>query len=68
MVEMESTIYDYAEHSVNAIEDEQNLYDTPCNADGNHGPIYCEPPTEIAKIYETFEGKKFHKICRRDIQ
>jgi len=67
VVEMES-IYEYAEHSVNAIEDEQQIYETPCDDDGNHGPIYAEPPTEIVKIFEAFEGKRFHKIYHRDIQ
>ena len=67
MVELES-VYEYAEQSVNAIEDEQKIYETPCDDDGNHGPIYAEPPTEIDKIFETFEGKKFHKIYHRDIR
>jgi len=64
---MES-VYEYAEHCVNAIEDEQMIYETPCDDDEDYGPIYSEPPTEVEKIYETFEGKRFYKIFDRDIK
>ncbi|XP_065899814.1 ephrin type-A receptor 4a-like [Dysidea avara] len=63
---MES-VYEYAEHAVNAMEDEQKIYETPCD-DEDYGPIYSKPPTQVEKIYETFEGKRFCKLFNRDIK
>jgi len=47
---------------------EQDIYDTPFDDEGNYGPLYCEPPLEEQKIYEEFEGKKFRKLCCKDIK
>ena len=63
-------VYAYAiPHSDNAqIEDEQKIYETPCKDDGDYGPIYTEPPTKMEKIYESFEGKRFHKLYHHNIR
>lgn len=45
--------------------EEEPVYDTPCDDEDNCGPIYTEPPTEIKKIYETFEGKI---ICSKNVR
>ena len=47
----------------NSVEEEP-IYDTPCEDEGDYGPIYTEPPTEIKKIYENFEDK----ICSKNIR
>ena len=51
-----------------SMEEEQKIYDTPCNDDEDYGPIYCEPPTEEEKLYATFEGRKLQKLCHKDIR
>ena len=51
-----------------SIEEEQNIYDTPCDDDQDYGPIYCEPPTEEEKLYAVFEGKTLLKLCYKDIR
>jgi len=61
-------VYENAEHSVNAMEDEKKIYETPCDDDEDYGPVYTEPPTKVEKIYETFEGKRFYKLFDRDIK
>ena len=50
------------------MEEEQKIYETPCEDDGDYGPIYTEPPTAVEKIYETFEGKKFCKLYHQNIR
>ena len=50
------------------MEEEQNIYDTPCDDDEDYGPIYCEPPTEEEKLYAVFEGKRLQKLCHEDIR
>ena len=50
-----------------SLEEEQKIYDTPCD-DDDCGPIYCEPPTEEEKLYAVFEGKKLQKLCHKDIR
>ena len=50
-----------------SMEEEEVIYSTPCEDEGNYGPIYCEPPCDEYNIYEEFEGKKFHKIYHKEI-
>ena len=33
-----------------SMEEEQKIYDIPCDDDEDYGPIYCEPPTEEEKL------------------
>lgn len=63
-------VYDYAALRSNTgnMEDEQKIYNTPCKDDGDYGPVYTEPPTAVEKIYETFEGKRFHKLYHQNIR
>ena len=63
-------VYAYAiPHSDNVqMEDEQKIYETPCENDGHYGPIYTEPPKAVEKIYETFEGKRFRKLHHQSIR
>ena len=51
-----------------SIEEEQKIYDTPCDDDEDYGPIYCEPPTEEEKLYAVFEGRKLQKLHHKDIR
>ena len=51
-----------------SMEEEQKIYDTPCDDDQDYGPIYCEPPTEEEKLYAVFEGKRLQKLCHKDIR
>ena len=53
---------------VESLEEEQKIYDTPCDDDENCGPIYCEPPTEEEDLYAVFEGKKLQKLSHKDIR
>jgi len=64
-------VYTYVteqESNSSQIEDEENIYETPCEDVGNCGPIYTEPPREVEKIYETFEGKRFRKLLHQNIR
>ena len=63
-------VYTYAiqHNDGNQMEDEHKIYKTPCEDDGNYGPIYTEPPSEVEKIYETFEGKRFRKLYHQNIR
>ena len=51
-----------------AIEKEEEIYNTPCENEGNYGPVYCEPPSNEHKIYEEFEGKRFRKLHHKEIR
>jgi len=51
-----------------SIEDEQMIYDTPCDDDEDYGPIYTEPPNDLEKVYEIFDGIKLRKFYHRDIR
>ena len=51
-----------------SMEEEQKIYDTPCDDDEDYGPIYCEPPTEEEKLYAVFEGRKLQKLYHKDIR
>ena len=51
-----------------SMEEEQKIYETPCDDDDDCGPIYCEPPTEEEDLYAVFEGKKLQKLCHKDIR
>ena len=48
--------------------EEEQIYETPCEDDDDYGPIYTEPPMEMEKIYETFEGKRFCKLYHQNIR
>ena len=64
-------VYSYAIQHHNdgtQMEDEQKIYETPCEDDGDYGPIYTDPPTAVEKIYETFEGKRFRKLYHQNIR
>ena len=50
------------------MEDEQKIYETPCENDDHYDPIYTKPPKAVEKIYETFEGKRFHKLYHQSIR
>ena len=69
MSDMEQ-VYDYTAAEPNDVillKEEQKIYETPCE-DDNYGPIYTEPPTEVEKIYEIFEGKRFSKLYHQNIR
>ncbi|XP_065899793.1 uncharacterized protein [Dysidea avara] len=51
-----------------AMEDEQMIYDTPCDDDEDYGPIYTEPPNDLEKIYEIIDGKKLRKLFHWNIR
>ena len=51
----------------NSIEEEEEIYNTPYEEEGNYGPVYCEPPNDKQKIYAEFEGKKFRKLYHKEI-
>ena len=63
-------VYSYAIQYSETVqmEDEQKIYETPCEDDGNYGPIYTDPPTAVEKIYETFDGKRFRKLYHQNIR
>ena len=50
-----------------SMEDDQQIYDTPCEDEEPSGPVYCKPPSDEHKIYEEFEGKRFRKIFHTEI-
>ena len=50
-----------------SMEEEEIIYSTPCEDEGNYGPIYCEPPCDEQNIYAEFEGKKFRKLYHKEI-
>jgi len=51
-----------------SLEVEQQIYETPFEDEESYGPIYYEPPSSLLKIYEEFEGKKFHKLYHHEIR
>ncbi|XP_065899783.1 uncharacterized protein [Dysidea avara] len=51
-----------------AMEDEQMIYDTPCDDDEDYGPIYTEPPNDLEKIYEITDGKRLRKLFHWNIK
>lgn len=51
-----------------SVEEEQKIYETPCDDDEDVGPIYCEPPSEEEELYAIFEGKQFQKLYHKDIR
>ena len=51
-----------------SMEEEQKIYDTPCDDEEDYGPIYCEPPTEEEKLYATFAGRKLQKLYHEDVR
>ena len=75
---MDGTCEPYYENSANwyevpsqalakSIEEEEEIYNTPYEVEGNYGPVYCEPPNDEQKIYAEFEGKKFRKLYHKEI-
>ena len=50
-----------------SMEEEEVTYNTPCEDEGDCGPVYCEPPCDERKIYAEFEGKKFCKLYHKEI-
>jgi len=50
-----------------SIEDEQQIYETPCEIEENIGPVYQEPSSDEHKIYEEFEGKRFRRLSHYEI-
>ena len=40
---------------------------TPCEGEESIGPIYSAPSSDEQKIYEEFEGKRFHKLHHNDL-
>ena len=63
-------LYDYAVQNNDDIqmEDEQNIYEAPCEDDDDYGVIYAEPPKAVERIYEMFENKRFCKLYHKDIR
>ncbi|XP_065899232.1 uncharacterized protein [Dysidea avara] len=52
----------------NSLQTEEQIYDTPCNNKQDYGPIYCSPSDDETKLYQEFEGKKFQKLCHKEIK
>ena len=52
----------------NSLEAEQEIYETPFEDEDSYGPIYYEPPSNLQKIYEEFEGKRFRKLYHHQIR
>jgi len=50
------------------LEDEQMIYDTPCDDDEDCGPVYTEPPNDIEKVYEIIDGRRLHKLFHYNIR
>ena len=51
------------------MKDEKNIYESPCNDDGDdYIPIYAEPPKAVEQIYELFENKRFCKLNHKNIR
>ena len=59
-------VYSYAvlQSDTTQVEEEQ-VYETHCEDDGNYGPIYTEPPKAVEEI---FEGKRFHRLYHQNIR
>ena len=66
--EYDSNLYASHYQTVVSMEDEQKIYDTPCDDDEDCGPIYFEPPTEEEELYAIFEGKRLQKLYHEDIR
>ena len=49
-----------------SIKAEEQFYYTLCEEE-NTGPAYCVPSSDEQTIYEEYEGKRFHKLCHKDI-
>ena len=56
-------------HSLSdSLEREKQIYNTPFKDEKDYGPDYEEPPSNVNKIYQEFEGKKFNKIHSHEIR
>jgi len=49
------------------MEIEEQIYATPC-IEMDCGPLYCQPSDNEKEIYEEFEGKRFRKLCHKEIE
>lgn len=61
---------DYAvqHYDVDQMEDEQNIYEDPCENDGDYGPVYTEPLKAMERIYEMFKDKRICKLYHQNIR
>jgi len=50
-----------------SMEIEEQIYATPC-IEMDCGPLYCQPSDNEKKIYEEFKGKRFRKLCHKEIE
>jgi len=51
-----------------SLETEKQIYDEPFEIQKDCGPIYHDPPSNITKIYEVFEGENFQKINHNEVR
>ncbi|XP_065893685.1 CUB and sushi domain-containing protein 1-like isoform X2 [Dysidea avara] len=71
-IQLPTSIYETPNSPPNAmiitLETEKQIYDEPFEINEDYGPIYHEPPSNVNKIYEQFEGKKIHKINHHEVR
>jgi len=61
-------VYEIAPDEVTKfMEMEQQIYEAPCKQ-VDYGPVYYQPSNNEKKIYEEFEGKRFHKLLHKEIK
>lgn len=53
---------------VESYEQEQKVYDTPCEEEEDCGPIYEEPPKKVETICKSIGGQKIPELQREDIR
>ena len=58
----------YSSPPVISLETEKQIYDEPFVMQKDYGPIYQEPPSNVSKIYEEFEGENFQKINHHEVR
>lgn len=51
-----------------SLENEKKIYETVAFDHKDYGPAYQKPSHEEHKIYEEFEGKRFHKLLRNKVK
>ena len=52
---------------IHLMEEEQTIYDTPCE-DNFHGVIYDFPPSKVNEIYKSLEDNGLQRIYHTDIK
>ena len=57
-----ASLYKMAE----SIETKEHSYYALCESE-SIGPAYCVPSSDEQKVYEEFEGKRFHQLYHKDI-